>query len=65
MKWINITKEKPPLFLSVLGYMPDLDPFPTVRECYYVGGELFFIPALSETRPIKSWAEMPEVTDAE
>ena len=37
MQWYKVEDKMPERFVSVLGYMPDQAPFPTVRECWYVG----------------------------
>ena len=59
MVWIPATADNlPPNFVSVLGYMPDETPFPTVRECYTVGN-VFYFPALQDIRPVSHWCEMP------
>jgi hypothetical protein len=58
-RWIPVTERLPENFVSVLGYMTDADPFPSVRECYTVGNAFFF-PALCDVRPVSHWCEMPE-----
>lgn len=60
MEWINIKDKQPPMFESVLGYMPNAAPFPTVRECYSVGELGFYFPALNGIARITHWAKMPE-----
>ena len=59
--WHNLP-ETPPMFVSVLGHMTDAGPFPSVRECYFIGDPTrFFFPALTDgTHPIDRWAELPE-----
>lgn len=37
MQWYKVEDKMPERFVSVLGYVPDQTPFPTVRECWYVG----------------------------
>nr|DAV98133.1 MAG TPA: hypothetical protein [Caudoviricetes sp.] len=51
MQWYRVEDKMPERFVSVLGYMPDQAPFPTVRECWYVGDSAgWCCPALMEMR---------------
>ena len=59
-KWHRVEDKMPERFVSVLGYVPDQTPFPTVRECWYVGDSGWYFPALMEMCQITHWAEMPE-----
>lgn len=59
-QWIPVSESLPEPFVSVLGYMPDEDGFPPVRECYYVEVGFYF-PALAEVRDITHWMPMPSV----
>ena len=59
-KWHRVEDKMPERFVSVLGYVPDQTPFPTVRECWYVGDSGWYFPALMEMGQITHWAEMPE-----
>ena len=58
MEWISVDERLPEEFVSVLGYMPDADPFPPVRECYR-RGDVFVFPALHGIAHISHWREMP------
>lgn len=58
-KWISVEDDKPDEFVSVLGHMTDAGDFPSVRECYLVGG-VFFFPALKDRHPVDKWMPMPE-----
>ena len=58
-EWIPVSEKLPENFVSVLGYMPEAKPFPTVRECYTVDTEFYF-PALLKTCPVSHWKPMPE-----
>ena len=64
-KWIPVTEKMPDLFISVLGFMTDAGDFPAVRECYNVGGNDFFFPALSGIHPVSHWMPMPEGPEEE
>ena len=58
--WKSVNDELPPHFVSVLGYMPDAYPMPTVRECYRVEDNSFYIPALGGFEAVTHWLPMPE-----
>ena len=61
-KWIPSSEQLPKNFISVLGYVPSLAPFPTVRECYTIG-EHFFFPALNgmySAKAVTHWQPMPD-----
>lgn len=60
MKWISVEDRLPTTFVSVLGYMTDAGEFPAVRECYCIGGNEFYFPALFERHPVSHWMPMPE-----
>ena len=57
--WISVEDKVPEDFVSVLGHMTDADPFPSVRECYKIGGDYCF-PALDEVHPVDYWMPMPD-----
>ena len=61
-KWISVKDRLPKDFVSVIGCMIDSGEFPSVRECYLIGGnnEKFYFPALGEFHPISHWMEFPE-----
>lgn len=59
-QWISVEDRSPTTFVSVLGYMTDAGEFPAVRECYCVGGNEFYFPALFERHPVSHWMPMPE-----
>lgn len=58
-KWISVEDRMPEPFVSVLTYMPDMPPFPPVREAYRVGN-VFYIPALADREHVTHWMPMPE-----
>ena len=60
VKWKNVKEELPTMFVSVLGRMKDVDPFPEVRECYMVSDGTFYFPALQISFEITHWADMPK-----
>ena len=59
IEWVSVKDRLPPMFVSVLGYMPNAGPFPAVRECFLVGEGAFWFPALNGFDYVTSWAEMP------
>lgn len=61
-EWIPVSERLPEDFVSVLGYMTDAGPFPSVRECYKVGYGFYF-PALREIHPVSHWMPMPKPTE--
>lgn len=58
--WISVNDKLPPHFVSVLGYMPDQHPLPTVRECYRTDGNDFYVPAISSHEIVTHWLPLPE-----
>lgn len=60
-QWISVKDKLPHGFVSVLGFMTDAGCFPAVRECYRVGDDRFFFPALQEEHPVSHWMPMPEL----
>lgn len=61
IKWISVKDEMPAYFVSVLGYIPEQAPFPTVREVYLAPhNNWFFCLATAEYCEVTHWAEMPE-----
>ena len=69
--WIPASVQKPAPFVSVLAYIPDQAPFPTVREAYYVDNKTLWpfiphwqVPSLdglsNEIHNVTHWAEMPD-----
>lgn len=59
-KWISVDERLPSIFVSVLGHMEGMEPFPTVRECYLVHSGQFYFPALSACHKITHWMDMPK-----
>ena len=59
-KWISADERLPESFVSVLGCVPGVKGFPAVRECFRVGKDGFFFPALNELYWISRWMPMPE-----
>lgn len=58
-EWISVKEKLPDEWISVLGFIPGLHPYPSVRECYRVGNGFYF-PALHGYIPVTHWMEMPE-----
>lgn len=46
-EWIAVADRMPPEFVSVLGYIPDLEPAPTVMECFLTDKCTFYVPGIS------------------
>ncbi len=63
-KWIKTADKLPEPFVSVLGHMTDAGDFPSVRECYTLGGTNFFFPAIDDVHPVDMWAAMPTPEEA-
>lgn len=59
-QWISVEDRLPTTFVSVLGYMTDAGEFPAVRECYCIGDNEFYFPALFERHPVSHWMPMPD-----
>lgn len=62
-RWISVKEREPEPFVSVLGYIPNNDPFPPVRECFRVcvgEADAYYFPALAEHEDITHWMEIPE-----
>lgn len=58
--WISVADEMPPPFVSVLGYIPDLEPGPTVMECYLTDQCTFYAPGTMGFEVVTHWLPMPE-----
>ena len=58
-EWVSVKDRLPKDYISVIGHMTNADPFPSVRECYYIG-KGFYFPALKDFEPVDYWQEMPE-----
>lgn len=62
LRWISVEEALPQPFVSVLGYMPEEAPLPTVHECYYAdvrGGEWYSMWCYG-TKKVTHWMPMPE-----
>lgn len=59
-EWISVKDRLPKPFFSVLGFMPDAGEFPSVRECYSIGGSVFYFPALNDRHLVSHWMLLPE-----
>lgn len=62
--WKPVWDEAPPQFVSVLGYIPDLEPTPTVMECYLTDKCTFYVPGISSFEHVTHWCPMPEYKKA-
>ena len=58
--WTSVRDGLPKRFVSVLGHMTDAAPFPSVREGYRTGENIFFFPALNEIHPVDYWMPLPK-----
>lgn len=62
-RWISVKEREPEPFISVLGYIPNNDPFPPVRECFRVcvgDADSYYFPVLADYKGITHWMEIPE-----
>lgn len=59
-QWISVNTMLPEPFISVLLYMPDAAPFPTVHEGYYANSS-FYTSVFCEGSKVTHWMPMPEV----
>lgn len=53
-KWIDVTEDQPPEWVSVQGHIAIETQCPSVRECFRIGNEYYF-PALREKWPVDVW----------
>lgn len=58
-EWISVKDRLPEEFVSILVYMPDEAPMPTVREGYLTECG-FMVPALLQHIPVTHWRPLPE-----
>lgn len=58
-RWIPVAEALPKAFVSVLGFVPEKAPVPTVHECYYTGDQ-WYAYGLLGTCEVTHWMEMPE-----
>lgn len=63
-RWVPVTEALPEPFMSVLGYIPDDAPLPSVHECYVDHGGMWHGLAFYGNPKITHWMEMPEFTEA-
>lgn len=59
-RWIPVEEALPTPFESVLGYMPEDKPLPTVHECYTDNGGNFHGLSFYGNPKITHWMPMPE-----
>lgn len=62
-RWISVKERQPEPFTNVLGYIPNNDPFPPVRECFRVcvgDADSYYFPVLADYNDITQWMEMPK-----
>lgn len=60
LRWVPVEEALPTPFESVLGYMPEGKPLPTVHECYTDNGGNFHGLSFYGTPKITHWMKMPE-----
>ena len=58
--WHDAQSDPPPEYVSVIGYIPSQDQFPTSRECFVTPKGTWFCQALSEECEVTNWADMPK-----
>lgn len=62
-RWISVKEREPESFTNVLGYIPNNDPSPPVRECFRVcvgDADYYYFPVLADYKDITHWMEIPE-----
>lgn len=59
MRWYKTEENLPKPFESVLLYMPNEAPLPTVHEGYYANGGWYSYVYKYKLEEVKYWAEMP------
>ena len=59
MHWYKTEENLPKPFESVLLYIPDEAPLPTVHEGYYANGDWYSYVCKYKLKEVKYWAEMP------
>lgn len=59
MNWISVKEKLPDEWVSVLGFMPDEEPFPTVREVFFTDGKFLCAGLLSYVK-VTHWMPLPE-----
>lgn len=58
--WHDAQSDQPPEYVSVIGYIPSQDPFPTSRECFVTPKGTWFCQALHEECEVTQWTEIPK-----
>ena len=58
--WHDAQSDPPPEYVSVIGYIPSQDPFPTSRECFVTPKGTWFCQAWHEGCGGTQWTEMPK-----
>ena len=58
--WHDAQSDPPPEYVSVIGYIPSQDPFPTSRECFVTPKGTWFCQALYGEYEVTQWTEMPK-----
>lgn len=60
VSWVSVNDLIPKAFESVLLYMPNEAPLPTVHEGYYANGSWYWYIGKLDKGEVTHWAPMPE-----
>lgn len=60
VSWVSVNDLIPEAFESVLLYMPNEAPLPTVHEGYYANGDWYWYAGKLDKGEVTYWAPMPE-----
>ncbi len=66
MKWYDPEKQPPEMYVSVLVYMPEEDPLPTIHEGYMAEDGIWWANGFyRRQKEIARWTELPQYDPAD